>query len=905
MTKIIPFIGREQELDQIDTWINEQGTYRVVCIDGEGGIGKTRLLQEIHRRYGRDQAEIFVTRILDFDDRTLQTPISLGLAMSQVLIRPDEEIEDKFKSYLEMLHFYQQLTASASTPKSLIKEIRGKMLDAWYQDFNQITLNSRVIYLFDTSEKIKNNKEVTDYLKQNLLSKKANNALFIIAGRNADDLFHDFYPLLEDSTQLISLQPFDNNSAYTFMQEATFDFLEDQDLAQKIIFLADGRPILLGLATDLLERQYDLNWLKDISLDDLQNLSLESLEKYKNHFKQNLVKEIGENRTNLDILIQTLSRIYPANSELIETVLEISEHDAEVLFQNAKEYIFMKILPDGTISLHDEVRALIQELVWPSNDPTTERRQAESRLAAKYYSEQVKMLEDKLKKHDLSLHASQYITDKLNLTIENWVEHALYADVNNNFKIYLQYVTEARRTNKIILAKRLQDLASNYSETLSEENLYALYYWQSWLLYDEEKTTQAKEGFQNLLEKYGTDIQRRADIFSGISASEVKLGNFETALVNQKESLNLSIQLNKISDAAQRANSLGYIHRLRGEWNVAIEYYERAFDLALESPDTDGKDLGLILNNWGYALGLEGKYEKAQDYCKQAIAHWESLKLTKDVARGETTLASIYRDQGKYDKAIELVNTALTRLEDTPFDGQSLSRAYFTLGWTQWFKGASEEYRGNIDLELINAAHLSFEKSLTLARKYHINIVLPGILHQMSNVLWLLGEKEKARQYNQESYMLSKRMHDIRYAIDSLVGFAEYDYKDGEYAKIPTYAQKLWDDYESKGYPFNLFYGRMRRILADVAFEQGNYDTALGLYAKGIKQIASHGGWGMYFIDREKFALTKRIESLPDLNIAHKWIVHLKEYWTKHNVEEMISWCNQCLSRIKVGGFKQ
>jgi len=51
MSEHVPFIGREKELAFIEKLINdESGKSYFVFINGDGGIGKTRLLQEIHKK---------------------------------------------------------------------------------------------------------------------------------------------------------------------------------------------------------------------------------------------------------------------------------------------------------------------------------------------------------------------------------------------------------------------------------------------------------------------------------------------------------------------------------------------------------------------------------------------------------------------------------------------------------------------------------------------------------------------------------------------------------------------------------------------------------------------------------------------------------------------------------------
>ncbi len=75
MQKQVPFINREDELALIDKLIKEWGTFRILCIEAPGGIGKTRLLQEVRKRYmTSDDTSLLITDIIDFDDRRLHSP---------------------------------------------------------------------------------------------------------------------------------------------------------------------------------------------------------------------------------------------------------------------------------------------------------------------------------------------------------------------------------------------------------------------------------------------------------------------------------------------------------------------------------------------------------------------------------------------------------------------------------------------------------------------------------------------------------------------------------------------------------------------------------------------------------------------------------------------------------------
>ena len=104
------------------------------------------------------------------------------------------------------------------------------------------------------------------------------------------------------------------------------------------------------------------------------------------------------------------------------------------------------------------------------------------------------------------------------------------------------------------------------------------------------------------------------------------------------------------------------------------------------------------------------------------------------------------------------------------------------------------------------------------------------------------------------------------------------------------------EEYEDKEYPYPLFYGRMRRIQADIAFENENYEIALSGYSRGISEISQHGGYGMYFIEAELANLSKRLESFSQEE-ALQWIIHLKNYWTDNAAEDkidvLVDWCDE------------
>ena len=102
MGEYTPFVGREQELAQIDALVREWGTRHVLCLNAPAGIGKTRLLQELRQRYSlttsaRTALHITMPDIIDLADRTFFIRHNVGRAIARLL---DERT---FEPYLRVL----------------------------------------------------------------------------------------------------------------------------------------------------------------------------------------------------------------------------------------------------------------------------------------------------------------------------------------------------------------------------------------------------------------------------------------------------------------------------------------------------------------------------------------------------------------------------------------------------------------------------------------------------------------------------------------------------------------------------------------------------------------------------------------------------------------------------------
>jgi hypothetical protein len=119
-------------------------------------------------------------------------------------------------------------------------------------------------------------------------------------------------------------------------------------------------------------------------------------------------------------------------------------------------------------------------------------------------------------------------------------------------------------------------------------------------------------------------------------------------------------------------------------------------------------------------------------------------------------------------------------------------------------------------------------------------------------------------------------------------------------------AERL-DKMIEEGYDFPHHYGRLQRVLGDLAFDEGRYDDALRIYAGAYALLSKRqGGYGRRTFGDELNMLTERIDQLAehDPQQAIEWCDTLSDYWSKADLvttrrKTMLSRCK--IHKAKAG----
>ena len=936
----VNFINRTNELGIAYTMVRD-GTERVLFFYGGGGLGKTRLMQEIPRHLHNKKVDITYLDIVDFDDMAFHMIDNLVQVLVERL--PNIASEDKASLYneLEHLHYMEKTDDSQKSRDRQGQLIIQKLADI-VNKFHQT--GKPVLFRFDTIEKM----SLDIHEGMALFIHKLNNAFVIFSGRmekNAPIFWDKLKQYDSSSTRSHEVLPLNSDAQKEYLIAKTRKLhinLLPQDV-KLLLKLSRGRPIIIDLAVEYFARTTELG-----------TGLLHSPFKQENEFESRLVKFVTMIHTDMERLILVLSRVYPLSSTMIADMLNVTTEEGMDLLAEAQTYVFIKLIKGHDrsikITLHDEFRRMVLTYVWPEMDADFGRRMRDSQCAKEILSEESDKLLKRIdvlkpqidKSHPIEIY-SEYLTcgREEEVVREEQLRHALYADFSSGFAEWETTIKELRSGKKrnYFLVKRLLQLMRPYIESdkkeasdvpldvqLTAQQHYRYNFIETQSNQDVGRITKAEAEYLDLLHKaeYADNTERVSQISNMLGILKRDLGEYEDALMYQERCLALQAK-NNYWAIANVQNSIGYIYLLQKDMNwenldKARERFEQAGKLARKaylSADSkhkiEIKDLvAAIKNNLGYIYGLKKEFNKGETYCKDAIELWKEIEYTIKISWAKINLGVMARDQRQYQHAIQRLKEAIFPL-DPRNNFKELCNGYLQLGWTQWFIAAIDSDREDSLAKLREALH-NLEKSLKFAIDYEYNTELPDIYHQLASVYWELSKRQsnpkeklvfrkKARDSNKISIDWSIELKNNRYFVGAWTGEMEFDYDSNEYDRenIEKQIEQL-KPYENYGFP--LYFGRIERILGDWAYSQEDFKKAFSHYSKGIPLINQHGGYGPYKIEIELMNLSEKLKRLPD-EMSKLYLNDLQDTWKDAESQskwrvDLIFWIEEQIDQIQI-----
>ncbi|GAC1623854.1 MAG: hypothetical protein NVS4B9_15370 [Ktedonobacteraceae bacterium] len=209
----------------------------------------------------------------------------------------------------------------------------------------------------------------------------------VIAGRNPPDWNHVNWHGRQNEVRIVPINPFTTREMTDFINENrqfSQELEVDSSQEHKLYDLTQGRPILVGLVMDVLNYRV-------ISLDNLLRTSPSSFEEY-------IVFKINELENPINWVVLFMAHIYHCfNHDMLDWLFEhvlniqdlIEDVNTQNLWKRMLELSFVRRAQSGgDITLHDEMRRLVNKYNWPAHEQAggIYRREL-SRSIIEYYTQ--------------------------------------------------------------------------------------------------------------------------------------------------------------------------------------------------------------------------------------------------------------------------------------------------------------------------------------------------------------------------------------------------------------------------------------------------------------------------------------------------------------------------------------
>jgi len=855
MSECVPFIGREEELALVENLIKKWGTCKLVLLQGEGGIGKTRLLQEMRARFaGMGDPPVLMPEIIDFSRPEIRAAEGLRLAIAEAVGRT------AFTAYLRSLADWRKVRQAGASPERLEKETQS-VIASFAESFNAVSSQRQVVLLIDTVDTV-TEQDITNIGFVSYLE----NALLLLAGRKVEDLKKMFPSRVGSDVQVMRLSPFQPQDSAQYLQEKQkmLHTTLGKHLAAKLLLLAAGRPIIIDLAVEWVAHEapgdWLVDWLQDESLDELlglsegelkEQLSEDELKKRCRDFEYHLVHPIARRRTSLDQLFLVLAKVDSLDVDGVAQMLGLSSEEAGALWNKAREFSVVKLLSGEEIALHDEMRRMVNEYVWPEIDPTGARLRRDNQRAAAYFAgqfadlrsrlEEVKRKEENAKARGLTdqeldaswqreaLERKLWVSARQQLSFTNAVEPSEGAD------LFVQLFDYATRSYNFPVRQELIDETEPYSRQFSFKQKFKYDIRRAKHLHDQGDYLGEKALLLELLRAEDLELEpdQQIEAWIQLGNAEVRMGDFTAGIAHFGEAIQISQQHELTSQCAKAETALGWGCRLIGQLDEATKHYRSALRAAF---DTDDKwSQALLLTNLGYMYALRRNRGAALQLCHQALELWEQLDYERGIGTVYGTVATILLEFGQFEEALSYRQRALNIFEPMR-DLERLSTNYYLRGVNRWL------------LRDLDAARKDLERAQEIEMEYEQHI----ILHYLAHVYKDQGDIEKALELFERSYKVSQSLPDPLYELSNLGGqveIARYQQQFARWREFENDAISYKDQWSMVQY--DLPEGLLWKYLGDLALGDAQLDKAIEFYQQGLPLVAKAGTYEPYTISTQ------------------------------------------------------
>lgn len=334
------------------------------------------------------------------------------------------------------------------------------------------------------------------------------------------------------------------------------------------------------------------------------------------------------------------------------------------------------------------------------------------------------------------------------------------------------------------------------------------------------KKAQDKYANDEAMELYGMaleicgDDDSKGELHKNIGDIHKLTGEMEKALDNYEEALE------KISDAYELGDiycNLTDIYERTGEYEKGLEASEKGIQV-IKGEKT--KELSKLYGCKGWIYLNMGDFEKAYEMLQRSVDVAEGIGDEEYISEAYHLLGTFYHDKGDYNKSIEMLKKALN-LRKSMEEERGVSASTNNLGVVYWSQGRLDE------------ALECFKTSLELSKKMGYKYSIANALNNIGLIETSRGEVEDALQHYEEGLKINKKIGDLSGIAMSLdnIGYI--------YSMIGDYEKSLQNREESLRLEREVGnkQGQAASLenIGGIYFMMEEYEKAMNHYKKSIK----------------------------------------------------------------------
>ncbi len=874
-TKETPMIGREREFNQLLSSYEEvvKGKGKVVVIEGEAGIGKTKLIYEFLKHIlKRAVKESDFSRPLTIVAEGINYLRSAEAWVLKEFLRKFIKIEEGERKGVISEKVTDFLRDSGEDENSLFSHVLKWVLGGELKEEEVIKVENMkkedrdhilhrgicsilerlskefpVILIFDDIQWIDDN--TRDFIKMVAENMERMRVMLILVERTEEESDELRLPI-KDYIE-IRLKPLGEHEMKKLVKTVINVEEIDDDLQKFLFERSKGNPFYLEehafmLVNDnMVEIKSNKAYLRGepgsipVKIEELILARIDKLNDEERHILE-VASVIGQ-----EFSIKLLEYIIGNEKELREVIKVLEEKGIiedktedftrgiyafrHILIQRA---VYNTLLKQRRRKYHERVAEAIEQLYRENLEDYYELLSYHYKFAG----EKNKYLEYLLKSGEREEKYGNY--RRAEEAYEEWVKN--YGDVyrrEEGIGVLLKLVGVKGKLGKYKEAtKELYEIELN-SEDLLKGEVYInfLLRWSKILRLQgkyQEAFRNANEAVE-LVEKQ-KDKELLAESYNNIGILYGHIGKYNKALEYFKKALKirLSISGENHPDTVLSYNNMGIVYDYKGEYDKALECHKKALKIRLSLFGENHPHTAATYNNIGIAYNDTGEYGKAIEYHKKALKIRLSVfgENHPDTAATYNNIGILYSDVGEYGKALEYHKKALKiRLSVFGENHPHTATSYNNIGTIYYNRGeyqrAIEYYKKAVE---INFSVLGEDHPDTAATYNNIGIAYNDT-----------GEYDKAIEYHKKALKiwLSVFGENHPYTGEAYQEIASSYYELGEFEKALEFIEKAFKIKRRGVEESHKDISSTHLIFAKILFAQGREETAQ-FHLEKAKEIA-------------------------------------------------------------------